>query len=77
MQFAEKQQEELGEIDRSGSCAVVAIIIDDVCFVANVGDSRAIMSQSAGQEVYNLSTDHKPSEANELKRIQANGGRVY
>jgi len=69
LQFAEKQEEELGDIDRSGSCAVVAIIIDDVCYVANVGDSRAIMSKNTGSEVYNLSTDHKPTEENELKRI--------
>jgi protein phosphatase 2C family protein 2/3 len=29
-------------IDKSGSCAVVALIIDDVCYIANVDDSRAV-----------------------------------
>lgn len=30
--------------EKSGSCACVIMIIDDTVFVANVGDSRSIMS---------------------------------
>jgi protein phosphatase 2C family protein 2/3 len=30
--------------ERSGSCGVIVLIVDTECFVANVGDSRAIMS---------------------------------
>lgn len=40
LEYAEKQEEEVGDIDRSGSCAIVIIIIDGTCYVANVGDSR-------------------------------------
>lgn len=34
--------------DKSGSCAVVVFIYGDTCFIANSGDSRAIMSSFAG-----------------------------
>jgi protein phosphatase 2C family protein 2/3 len=31
-------------VDKSGSCALVILIIGDTCFCANVGDSRALLS---------------------------------
>ena len=34
--------------DRSGSCAIAILLVDDMCYVANVGDSRAIMSLKNG-----------------------------
>ena len=68
-------KEETDEVlDKSGSCAIVVLIIGDNCFVANVGDSRALMSGSGGTKVYSLSKDHKPSEENERKRIVDAGG---
>jgi len=30
--------------EKSGSCACSVMIIDDMVYIANVGDSRAIMS---------------------------------
>jgi len=32
------------------------------CFVANVGDSRAIMSSEQGKKLFLLSRDHRPNE---------------
>jgi protein phosphatase 2C family protein 2/3 len=34
--------------ERSGSCAAVVMIIDEMIYIINVGDSRAIMSIDAG-----------------------------
>ena len=64
-------------LDRSGSCAIVALLIEKRVFVINVGDSRAIMSSDGGNFCYNLSLDHKPNEDIEQKRILEHGGRVY
>jgi protein phosphatase 2C family protein 2/3 len=64
-------------IDKSGTCANVTLIVDDYVYVANVGDSRAIMSANAGQKIFALSKDHKPEEATEKQRIVSNGGQIY
>ena len=46
--------------ERSGSCAVVSLIVGDMCYIANVGDSRALMSGNFGKKLFPLSRDHKP-----------------
>lgn len=51
--------------------------IDEICYIANVGDSRAIMSVDDGRNIIKLSKDHKPDDIEEKKRIILNGGRVY
>ena len=61
----------------SGSCALVIIIIEKKCFVANVGDSRAIMSGNNGDKLYVLSRDHRPADEKEYKRIIEAGGKIY
>ena len=38
----------LAKMERSGSCAAVVLIVGDMCYVANVGDSRVIMSGGKG-----------------------------
>ncbi|CAG9317646.1 unnamed protein product [Blepharisma stoltei] len=64
-------------IEKSGSCAIIALIFGDMCYVANVGDSRAIMSAERGSKIHQLSRDHKPSDEEERSRIIQAGGRVY
>ncbi|CAK91754.1 unnamed protein product (macronuclear) [Paramecium tetraurelia] len=61
--------------ERSGSCAIVILMIGDSCYVANVGDSRAILSAESGKKVIDLSKDHKPEL--ERDRIIKGGGQVY
>ena len=63
--------------DKSGSCAIVVLIIQDMCYVANVGDSRAVLSSEEGRKTYPLSLDHKPGEDSETKRIRDAGGEIY
>lgn len=61
----------------SGSCAIVVLTVDEVCYVANLGDSRAILSSCSGEKLFLLSRDHKPNEDYEKYRILGNGGKVY
>jgi serine/threonine protein phosphatase PrpC len=63
--------------DKSGSCAIIILIIGDACFCANVGDSRAILSGHNGKKLYPLSRDHKPDDEHERKRIVEAGGQIY
>ena len=63
--------------DRSGSCAIIVLIVEQECYVANVGDSRAIMSADKGKKLFLLSRDHRPNEEYELQRIVKNGGGIY
>ena len=63
--------------DKSGSCAIVILIVQDVCYSANVGDSRAVMSADSGKKVIPLSNDHKPGDDKEAQRIKDAGGEIY
>ncbi len=75
-----------GTPDTSGSCALITLFVgifpsprpvDETCFVANVGDSRALLSSDKGETVVPLSRDHKPCDELEQKRILTSGGSVY
>lgn len=63
--------------NKSGSCLLVTLFVDDVCYIANLGDSRAIMSTESGRMAFNLSRDHRPSDPREQQRILSAGGRIY
>ena len=64
-------------LDSSGSCAIVVIIIENRVYIANVGDSRAILSAKNGTKFYPLSRDHRPGDEKEYKRILDAGGKIY
>ncbi|KAK3218130.1 hypothetical protein Dsin_012100 [Dipteronia sinensis] len=57
-----------------GSTAVVAVVGKEELVVANCGDSRAVLYR--GGVVVPLSIDHKPDRPEELRRVEAVGGRV-
>lgn len=67
----------IDEIDHSGSCALVVLIVENTVYVANTGDSRAIMSVSEGTKIKPLSEDHKPNNKKEFERVINNGGKIY
>jgi len=64
----------VGAAANVGCTAVCILLTKDKVVCANAGDSRAVMCRR-GQPV-ELSHDHKPNDARELRRIEAAGGRV-
>jgi serine/threonine protein phosphatase PrpC len=60
--------------DFIGSTAVISLVRGNRIYVANAGDSRAILCR-AGQAI-ELSRDHKPESPRERSRIENAGGRV-
>lgn len=58
----------------SGSTALVAIKNNNTLYVANVGDSRAIISNN--DKAVEITEDHKPTKKSEYDRILSVGGTV-
>ena len=75
--FKLKCKDTLEESDKSGSCALVAVIFDNKIYVANIGDSRAIMSINEGTKIKQLTVDHKPDNLAEFERAIKNGSKIY
>ena len=64
-----------GILDSSGSCGCMAMIKNNKCIIANVGDSRLILFKNG--KVSFATEDHKPGTESEKRRIQLAGGTVY
>lgn len=62
----------------SGSCLICALIVDKVCYVINLGDSRAVIGGKLIDNIFSIqmSIDHKPSLPEEMERIKKSGGEV-
>jgi len=62
----------------SGSTCLTVVVLDGELFVANVGDSRAVLCQSESQKLttVTLTTDHRPDVVTERRRLEEAGGRV-
>lgn len=46
------------------------MIVGEVAYIGNVGDSRAFMSIDNGTKIVPLTSDHKPENPEEQKRIE-------
>ena len=75
--FKLKCKDTLEESEKSGSCALISIIFDNKIYIANLGDSRAILSMNGGTKVKQLTVDHKPENVKEFERATKNGSQIY
>ena len=64
-------------LDKSGSCALSLLIMDDWCFISYLGDSRGLYSFDSGNQLFQITRDHKPNDPHEKARIEKAGGKVY
>ncbi|XP_059434333.1 probable protein phosphatase 2C 35 [Corylus avellana] len=68
------------EVDDSGSgtTAITVLIVGDTLFVANVGDSRAVIAVKEGNQIVaeDLSYDQTPFRRDECERVKLCGARV-
>jgi len=65
------------KLDKSGSCAIMTLFVENICYIGNVGDSRALISTEKGKFGFNLSRDHKPTDSHEQERVIKAGGKIY
>lgn len=71
----DKTKDPIAEYSLSAGCtACVCLITKDALYCANAGDSRAVLAR--GPTAIEMSEDHKPDNAGELRRIEAAGGFV-
>ena len=63
--------------DKSGSCALILLLVENNIYIVNVGDSRCLVSKHNGNEYKEVTKDHRPNSPNESIRIKNNGGSIY
>lgn len=65
---------------KDGSTATCVLVVDNVLYIANLGDSRAILcrynEESQKHAALSLSKEHNPTQYEERMRIQKAGGNV-
>ena len=65
------------KFDESSCTAIVVVFVDDLCYVANLGDSRAVLSESNSTKIYQVTKEHRPTEESERLRVINSGGYIY
>lgn len=74
----EKAQNTVAEsnIPISSSYGLIALMIDNLCFIASLGCSRCIMSTYNGNNIYQMTKDQDLNNEEEKERIEKNGGKI-
>ena len=66
----------LTQKEKSGSYSLILFNINNKIYIANVGDSRGVVSTNYSNKISQISIDHKPTHPIEIERILKNGGQV-
>ena len=68
------------DISLSGSTSVLLFLIEETLICSNIGDSQCFLFKCSNEDMWtyeSLSKVHKPSDAEEKKRILENGGEIH
>jgi len=63
--------------DHSGSCALFLFSYLDKVYLANVGDSRALICKSLEQLPEYITTQHRPENTAESSRVLSRGAQIF
>lgn len=66
----------LSNLNKCGSTVLIILMINDIVYVANVGDTRAIMSSEKMNNIYDLTEDHNLENDKEISRVKSRGGKI-
>lgn len=61
---------------QSGACALLLMTINNTIIIANLGDSRGVISLCNGEVIHSISIDHKLTNETEKQRVIAFGGII-
>lgn len=66
------------DYNNSGTCSISVYLQRNMCYIANLGDSRAVLCRITPKEkqAIELSWDHKPTRPDEKDRILRAGGKI-
>ncbi len=75
-QIQKKLSKNSNQFEMSGCCVVSCLIIENICYFINLGDSRAVIGakQSNQKLVLQMTSEHLPDRGDELKRIESSNG---
>ena len=59
-----------------GSTMAIAIVVDDIIFTANLGDTRIVLTNQSGA-VKRVTYDHRATDPVECSYVEERGGMVY
>jgi serine/threonine protein phosphatase PrpC len=62
--------------EKSGASAIVMVVKQESCYIASLGNCRAIMSGGRGLQSYPLYREHTLNDTAERRRVLRAGGRV-
>lgn len=73
-----KFKESTGDYQLSGTCAICILIKENKVYIANLGDSRAVIGNFSTDQISALevSIDHKPTRDGEKDRVLKSGGKI-